>query len=150
MKKFSFPLARVLDWRRTQVLAEESKLQRLYAELHSIEARLGEIRAAREQAGQEVLDAGSATGLELTALDQFRKASTFECVNLTASATASRRRIALQLQVALQKRRDVKLLELLHARKREAWNAALNRETDNEAGELFLAKLTAARARSVK
>ena len=53
-----------------------------------------------------------------------------------------RQRIAAQLQVVLQKRRDVKLLELLHARKLAAWNAELDREIDKQAAELHLAKFS--------
>ena len=35
MKKFCFPLDRVMEWRRTQARIEESKLERLYAELRA-------------------------------------------------------------------------------------------------------------------
>jgi flagellar export protein FliJ len=140
VQKFNFPLARVLDWRRTQVRVEQSILERLYAELHGLEARLRETHSASQQAGRELIAAGSATGLELNALDHFRKASAIECATLADSAAASRQRIAAQLQIVIQKRREVKLLEHLHARKLEAWTSELAREIDNEASELYLAK----------
>jgi flagellar export protein FliJ len=140
MQKFIFPLARVLDWRRTQVRVEQSTLERLYAELHRIEARLRETHSTIQQAGRELIAAGSATGLELNALDHFRKASAIECAKLADSAAASRQRIAAQLQIVIQKRHDVKLLEHLLTRKLDAWNAEFAREIDNEASELHLAK----------
>jgi len=140
MTKFTFPLARVLDWRRTQVQLEETTLERLYAELRALETRLHEARRERDQAGCWLLAGGSVTGAELAALDSFRKASAVECAKLAASATAMRPRIAAQLQVVIQKRRDVKLLDLLHARKLQTWNLELDREIDREAGELHLAR----------
>ncbi len=140
MQRFTFPLARVLDWRRTQVQVEESKLQRLHAERHGMEARLHEIRSTREQAAREMVAAGSATGGELAALDNFRRASAVECAKLAESAAAAHKRIAAQLQIVIQKRRDLKLLELLHSRKLDTWNADLAREIDQEASELHLAK----------
>jgi flagellar export protein FliJ len=140
MKKFTFPLARVLDWRRTQVQLEETTLERLNAELRALETRLRDARLEREQAGCWLLAGVSVTGAELAALDSFRKASAVECAKLAASAAATRPRVAAQLQVVIHKRRDVKLLELLHARKLQAWNAELDREIDREAGELHLSK----------
>jgi flagellar export protein FliJ len=140
MHKFSFPLSRVLDWRRAQVQLEEATLERLYAELRALETRLLEVRLRREESGRWLFAAGSATGAELASLDSFEKASTVECARLAGFAAATRPRIAAQLQVVIQKRRDVKLLELLHARKLQAWNQELDREIDREAGELYLAK----------
>jgi flagellar export protein FliJ len=142
MQKFTFPLARVLDWRRTQVRVEETKFERLCAELRAIETRLQELIETREQSGRAVIAQGSATGAELAALDSFRKVSTAECAKLAESAAASRQRIAAQLQVVIQKRRDVKLLELLHARRLATWSAELDREIDQEAAELHLAKFS--------
>lgn len=140
MKRFEFPLSRVLDWRRTQVQIEESKLQRLHTELRGIETRLAEIRLARKQSGQSLLTGGAVTGAELAALDSFKKASALECNKLSESAGGARKRIAAQLQIVIQRRGAVKLLELLHTRKLEAWNTELSREIDREAAELHLAK----------
>ena len=140
MHKFTFPLSRVLDWRRAQVQIEEATLERLYAELRALESRLLEARLEREESGRWLLAGGSVTGEELAALDSFKKASAVECTRLAESAAATRPRIAAQLQIVIQKRRDVKLLELLHARKLQTWNLELDREIDREAAELHLAK----------
>lgn len=140
MKKFAFPLDRVLDWRRTQAQLEESKLERLCAELGSIEARLLETQSEREQAGRRLIAKGSVTGAELLALDHFRKAAAAQCVRLAESAAAQRRVIEAQRKAVVEKRRGVKLLEQLHDRRLEAWHAELDREVDREAGELHLAK----------
>lgn len=140
MRKFAFPLGRVLDWRRTQLRIEETKLEPLYAELRSIEARLHETQRVREQSSHDLVASGSATGLELAAFDAFQRTSAAECVKLAESAAASRGRIAAQTQEVMRRRRDVKLLEHLHSRKLTAWNLELGREIDREASELHLLK----------
>ncbi len=140
MKKFTFPLARVLDWRRTQLRLEESNLERFYTELRAIETQLRETERARAKAGRELMASGSATGAELAALDRFRRASTEQCAKLGESASASRKRIAAQMQAVLRRQREVRLLEHLEARKLAAWNTELAREIDREASELHLVK----------
>jgi flagellar export protein FliJ len=138
MNKFAFPLARVLDLRRTQLQIEKSKLERLHADLKTIETRLRETERAREESKRMVVVAGSATGAELAALDRFRQASTAACAKLAESASAARQRVAEQMQAVLRRQREVKLLENLHARKFAAWNTELIREIDKEASELRL------------
>jgi flagellar export protein FliJ len=140
MHKFNFPLARVLDWRRTQLQVEETTLEHLHAGLRALETRLQEVLLEREQAGRLILAAGSATGAELAELDSFKQASAVECTKLAASAAAARQRIAAQLPIVIWKRRDVKLLDLLRTRKLETWTAGLAREIDREAAELYLAR----------
>jgi flagellar export protein FliJ len=139
MKKFAFPLARVMEWRETQVRIEETALEILQAELHGLETRLTETRAAREHAVKAPPVGGFVTGAELGAFDRFRKAAAVECVKLAEAAAESRQRTAAQLQVVIRKRRDLRLLEKLRQRKLDAWKADLEREIDREASELHLA-----------
>src|ERR1700678_2822023 len=103
MHKFNFPLARVLDWRRTQLQVEETALERLHAGLRALETRLQEARLERGQAGRLLFAAGSATGAELAELDSFTKASAVECAQLVASAAAARQRIAARLPIVIWK-----------------------------------------------
>src|SRR5262249_34207710 len=141
VKKFSFPLARVLDLRRTQVRIEETKLERLHAELRAIDSRLASILQAREECGKALIAAGSVTGEELIALGHYRKAAASEAAGLAQSAAAARQRISEQMQVLVRRRRDAKLLEHLHDTRFEAWSKELGQEIDREASELHLFKL---------
>lgn len=141
MKKFAFPLERVMDWRQTQVRIEGVKLERLHAELRGIEASLEEMRYNREQSAKAILSAASVLGAELINLDAFRKASNVELEKLTKAEAESRKRIAAQIEVLSRKRRDLRLLENLRQRKLEVWRADLDREIDNEATELYLASI---------
>lgn len=140
MKKFSFPLSRVMDWRRTQARVEESKLEQLYAELRGLEARalaLNEERAASENA---LLAASSSFGEELAALDRFQRFTVAEHARLAAKRTECTRRIATQMQAVTAKRRDVRLLETLKKERLGMWRAELGREVDAQADEAYLAK----------
>jgi len=72
-----------------------------------------------------------------------------ECAKLGVASAESRKRIALQLQVVIRKRRDVLLLENLHRRKLDAWKIDLDREIDREAAELYLSSQTALQSGAV-
>jgi flagellar export protein FliJ len=141
MKKFAFPLARVMEWREAQVRIAESALEILQAELRGLETRLAETREARQQAVKAPPVGDSMTGAELAALDRFRKAAAVDCVKLADAVSQSRQRISAQLQVVIRKRRDLRLLEMLRQRKLDSWKADLEREIDSEAAELHLARL---------
>jgi hypothetical protein len=143
LRKFSFPLARVLDWRRTQVRMEEARLERLYAELHGLEARAEQTRTEKIASEKALVESRSVTGEELAALDAFKKAAASERERLERLAADCRARIAQQIEAVSQKRRDARLLENVEQRRRTAWRADLAREIDQQAEELHLAKWAA-------
>lgn len=140
MKKFLFPLGRVLDWRRAQARLEEAKLHRLYAELQTLTARSAALVEEQTQSERALLSAGSISGADLAALDTFKKGVAAEQARLALAASTCRQRIQLQIQIAMQKRRDARLIEKLEQRKLTAWKAGLLKEIDQQAEELHLAK----------
>jgi hypothetical protein len=140
MKKFTFPLSRVLDWRAIQARTEESKLEVLYAELRGIDAQetlLVQELAASEQA---VLRAGAATGAELAALDGFRRHVAARHTRLEQQRAECSQRVAAQIQIVVVRRRDVRLLDRLKQQRLNAWNQQLSREIDLQADEAYLAR----------
>ncbi len=140
MKKFEFPLSRVLDWRQTLARIEELKLERLYAELRAIESREAELLAERSRSERAAAEARSQTGSELAALDAFRRFAIAEHTRLEQLRAESKKRIADQIGVVALKRRDVRLLEHLKDRRMGEWNRDLAREIETQAGEIYLAK----------
>lgn len=140
MKRFSFPLRRVLDWRLTQARVEEMKLARLYAELRGIEDRIAHARGERADSERALAQSGAATGAELAALDSFKKAVAAECARLEGMAGATRRKIALQIEALAAKRRDARLLENLERRKLAAWKLEFTKELDQQAEEAHQAR----------
>jgi flagellar export protein FliJ len=135
MRKFAFPLSRVLDWRRTQTGLEEMKLSQLHAELRDIENRIACARAERADSERDLIESGAMTGASLAALDSFKKCVAAECAGLEELAVKCRRRIAHQIEIVRAKRRDASLLEKLERKKRTEWNAEFARESDRLAEE---------------
>ena len=140
MKKFHFPLARVMDWRRTQTRMEEAKLEQLYGEIRGLDARRAELNAERTRSELALLAAPSVTGLQLAELDAFQRFSVAEQGRLERQQLDCRQRIAATIQVVAAKRRDVRLLERLKDERLKAWNSELGREIDAQADETYLAK----------
>jgi hypothetical protein len=139
MKKFVFPLSRVMDWRKTHVQLEQAKLERMNAELQDLESRAAILRADVERSHRALVVSRAATGAELSALDAYRRSAAAQCGLLETSALGCRKRIAAQLDVIIQRRREVRLLERLHDRKFSAWTADYAKEIDQQADELHLA-----------
>ena len=140
MKKFVFPLARVMEWRRTQVRIEEVKLERLHSELHSMEERERALASEVSQARQAVTRAVSVTGFELSALDRYQKAVAATLLKWAGERAELSPRIAAQVDIVALRRRDLRLLERLRDQRLADWHAAFDRETEQQAQESFLAK----------
>jgi flagellar export protein FliJ len=139
MKKYSFPLARVMAWRKTQAEIEEAKLETLHAELRGLESNLMIVRNDVQKSHRALVLSRAATGAELSALDSFRRSAAMQCAHLETAILGCRQRIATQLGVITQRRREFKLLEKLNDRKLTAWRADYARELDQQADELYLA-----------
>ena len=140
MRKFAFPLGRVLDWRRTQASLEEMKLSLIQAELRDIETRIACARSEKSDSERSVLESGRITGANLAALDSFKKSVLDECTRLEGLAAKCRRRIAHQLEIIAAKRRDARLLEKLEQKKLTAWKTEFTRELDREADERYVSR----------
>jgi hypothetical protein len=140
MKKFEFSLGRVLDWRGTLARIEESKLERLYAELRAIESSEAALVAERTRSERALAEAASHTGAELAAHDTFRRFAVNEHTRLEQRRAECKKRISEQIPVVAQKRRDVRLLEHLKEKRHLDWQRDLAREIETQAGEIYLAK----------
>ena len=140
MKKFHFPLDRALDWRRTQARIEESKLERLFTALRTIDAQDAALHDERARSEAALLSASDVTGQDLAALDAFHTHVRAEHSRLTQARQQCGKQIAAQIEAVTSKRRDVKLIENLKQRRFDGWTAELGREIDRQADEAFLAK----------
>jgi hypothetical protein len=140
MKKYSFPLARVMAWRHTQVQIEQAKLESLHSELQDLEGRAAILRADVHKSHRALVLSLAATGAELSALDAFRRSAAMQCANLETATVGCRQRIAVQMDIIVQRRREFRLLERLNERKLITWTADYSREIDQQADELYLAR----------
>ena len=139
MKKFRFPLSRVMDWRRAQARIEELKLERLYGEVHGIEGRAAELNEERAASEKALIAAAAATGEEMAALGAFQRFAIADQRRLAAKRAECVERIAKQILAVTAKRRDVRLIEKLKETRLETWTKDLSREIDAQAEEAYLA-----------
>jgi hypothetical protein len=143
VKKFKFPLDRVMDFRRTQARVEEVKLEGLYAELRALDTREVALIQQKVQSEKALRAAKSVTGFDLELFATFREAMLVEQKRLDGARADCRRRIEAQLAVLTVKRRDVKLLGQLKEQRFSKWDKAMLKEIDQQAEEAYLAKWTA-------
>lgn len=140
MKKFAFPLDRVMAFRRMEARVEEIKLEALYSELRAVDAR--EVALIQQSvASEKALRAQtSVTGFDLELFDSYRNATLEERKRMDKARADCRKRIEAQLAVLTIKRRDVKLLEHLKNQRFEKWEKEMFKEIDHQAEEAYLAK----------
>lgn len=143
MKKFEFPLGRVMDFRRTQARLEEIKLESLYAGLRAIDTRETALVQQRAQSENALKSAASVTGEDLAAFSAFAVAMKQEQTRLEKARSECRKRIDAQLAVLTAKRREVKLLEHLKEQRFEKWEKEMFKEIDQQADEAYLSKWNA-------
>jgi flagellar export protein FliJ len=140
MKRFSFPLDRVRRWRVEQAALEELKLGQLRQHLAALGREKQRIAILRTRSAQETLGQPSIGAAELQNLDVYRRhlhARLGDVENRERQAAAE---IGQQLQRVLAARRNAELLERLKEKSLAEWQAASDREQENLAGELYLAK----------
>lgn len=148
MKKFSFGLDRVRQWRAEQVESEQFKLRRLFDERHALEAAGALLDRERAEAEKNVRLQTILDAQQLGALDSFRLYVKSENLRLAGRIVDCDHRIAEQRQRLLDLRRQFRLLERMKQREWDDWNRALTRETDGLAAEVHLAQWSNAGRRS--
>ena len=140
MKTFQFPLERVLAWRRTQARLEESKLEALLAQDLELQAALSRLQAGSDQSHQDVLVQGYASGEELGALDAFRQHTQREQQRTGQARSKLQAAMAQQKIILSQRRRELRLLEILREQRWSGWSAEAAKEIDQQAEDSFLAR----------
>jgi flagellar biosynthesis chaperone FliJ len=140
MKRFHFPLERVRRWRSEQVSLEELKLQQLRSELARLTRLKLEVEAEASESARLVLAQPAIDPIELTSLESYKlhlRRRVYELDNLRRQCEA---KVSEQLERVLEARRQFELLDRLHEKARREWVAEGNKEQEQLAAELFLAK----------
>ena len=148
MKKFAFPLDRVLSWRQSQVRLAEAELNRLRAEHNALATQRAELTADVEQARRELAVSSETTAVELGALEHYRRAAAGKAARLEQSQVQLRETISRQMQVVFERTREAKLLERLRETRLASWKSAAGREVDQLAEESYLSRLARAQTGS--
>jgi flagellar export protein FliJ len=140
MRRFKFRLDSVLEWRRVQLDLEETKLQRLFEELHQVDVAERQLAADLDEAGRIVTTSASVEASDLAALESYRGWTLRENARLARLRADCQKRIAAQREKVAAVERDLRLIEKLKERRFEEWRIEAGKEQEALSGELFLAR----------
>jgi len=140
MKRFQFPLDRVRRWRSEQASLEELKLQQLRAESARLTSARLEVEAEGQRSAQQVLSQPTLDPFQLTSLESYGlhlRRRVYQLANLERQAQV---KVGEQRQRVMEARRQFELLNRLQQKAWQEWLAGSNKEQEDLAAELFLAK----------
>ena len=140
MKRFQFSLERVRRWRSEQASLEELKLQQLRSEQARLGAAKREVQAESVRSAQQVLAQPSIDPLELTSLECYQQHLRRRAYELETLERQCAAKVVEQRQRVIEARRQFELLDRLHHKAWTEWVAAGNKEQEELAAEMFLAK----------
>jgi flagellar FliJ protein len=141
MTAFRFRLARVLEWRRSELTLAETRFRQQTAALATLDHARAALDASAIRAEMQVRDAPRIEGADLAALDSFRRHVARRREALAASRAQAQRELDTLQAAMLEARRRFRLLERLRERRLAEWKAAADRELDQLASESYLARL---------
>ncbi len=142
MKRFNFPLDRVRRWRLEQLNVEELKLQQLRAELEGLAASRRLIQDELTQTQRQVLGQAYMQASELETLDSHRVHIRGRVRELENRERERGVKLIGQRTKVIEARRQYELLEQLRKKSLGAWKTAADKEQEDLAAELFLARKT--------
>jgi hypothetical protein len=141
MKRFEFSLERVRRWRLSQADIEELRLRQLLADLYATDQRKLHLLEERTQAEAAILFPEIAAAEDLASLDAFRQYVRAQSRALDQIRRQQEEKIATQRERVIEARRQFELLQRLQHNALVQWKAAFNKEQEEMASELFLAKM---------
>lgn len=148
MRKFSFPLERVLKWRQLEARIEENKLETVRGQLRQINEQRADLDRSLAEAESTTSEAQRRpslypegfSALELAAVGAFRRHVAAGQARLAAARSECLLRLHAQSAALVRKHRNVKLIEKLKEHKVASWAAELDREIVQQAEETYSAR----------
>lgn len=141
MKRFEFSLERVRRWRREQANLEELKLQQMRGELARLETAQRQIETDIINCERETLSEPSLDPLMLVSMDAYRQGARGKIQQLVDRQRRCSDRIAEQFKRVVEARRRFELLDKLRNDALDQWQTASDKEQEDLAAELYLAKI---------
>lgn len=141
MKRFSFPLARVLDYRRQAEDLERGRLEALVARHQRLIARAGEDARRSREVRSEPLTRTLVASVDLQRAWAYADLLERSRVEALAEAACIEQQVRAQRAVVLEARRARRLLEILREKKLARHARLEARDQESLAGELHLARL---------
>ena len=140
MKRFEFPLAKVRDFRRQQLELEEVRLQSLLGERQALELESSRLETEVRETRCSLMVTSSAESQDLMASDVYLRHLADKKKRHAVKLAEWQARAVKQQQAVVEARRRVRLLEKLEGRQFSEWKSAADREVENLAAELYLAR----------
>ncbi len=140
MKNFQFDLQRILAFRHTRLTEEERKLKLVQMELKAVDQQLEELLRVRDRSAIALTSAAELRGEDLRMLAGFKARLKRSELALRQKRSLCVQKLRRQQEAYLASRRDHRLLEELRKRRFAEWQQAANRELDELASDLFLAR----------
>lgn len=140
MKRFDFSLETVRRWRLERAGVEELKLRQILAEKQTLATTKQQIESETAQTVRKLLAQPSVASIELASLDSFRLFVRGRIRDLESQERQCEARIMAQREKVVEARRQFELLDRLRQKAFTEWRAAGNKEQEEMAAELFLAK----------
>jgi L-lactate utilization protein LutC len=145
MKKFEFSLEQALNWRRLRADVERTKLEQLFAELRHLDLRKQALDQEDRMAQSEVRNQDFVRATQLFALDSFSRHWNKRASKLEGRRVEVFRQAAAQQVRLISAQRDYDLLLKVKSRKQKEWQVEFDREQEELASEVYLAKWSASR-----
>ena len=140
MKQFQFSLERAMHWRRLRADMERAKLESLHTELRNLDGQKALMEEEEATAHDLVKNQDSVRAQQLFALDRFTRHMSTRKEQLEGRRVELFGQIARQQLRLISAQRDFELLEKLKAHKKEDWRTAFDKEQEDLASEVYLAK----------
>lgn len=139
MKRFTFRLERLLQWRTLQKEQEEGRLQALFAEAERLEVERISLETGSRSAEQSVLRPDVLIE-ERLALGNYRRFLSGERQRLLGLRTGLESRIQVQRQILVEAERKVEALRNMRDDKSAEWRRQLEKEQGDLVDELTVAR----------
>lgn len=140
MKKFSFPLDKLRNYRQMRFQQEEARLQRMLAEIQFLEQQRQALLAEEKRAVDRVRELTVIPVEDLVSLDLFRQWSEHERSRMKAAVSELRQQIERQRGVVMQSKRELEMLAHLRDRSQIAWRRAADQELESNVAELVTSR----------
>lgn len=140
MKDFRFSLAKVLEWRQTELELREFQHKRCAAEIAAVDEAREALKTAAAQAENQLRSGKPVEASELWALGGFRQQVKKKDRALAARRSELLKKLEDERIRVLEARRRCRLLERLAERRRKEWEAERDREIEEAAAESYLAR----------
>ena len=119
---------------------ERVRWEQIRAEIAAIDTARQRLSEQKQESAADMLARTSTAGEELAALETFGEYVISERARLEIRREECEGRLAEQAKRVIACERDVKILEHLRAKRMEAWKSQLEKETEQQAAEAYLAR----------